>query len=248
MRQGRCSWCPIRRSNDNDEVLVMEAMRSPDRTSANTAAPDSGVRPPLTVGDVMSTTVVAVQPDAPLKRVASVLRSHRVSSVPVLDQLGRPLGLVTDADILDRDQWSGGLTSRGDRHGPGLTASDVMTSLGPTIRPEVTVQGGRTLLRDVCLRRLVVVDDNGKVVGVLTRNDLIALFLRSDAEIRSDVEAHLRRWTSTSLGRDLRVSVDDGVVRLEGALDNADDLDIVVDAVRSVDGVVAVLADGLTGG
>jgi CBS domain-containing protein len=143
----------------------------------------------MLVRDVMSTRVLSVRSDAPLKEVATLLLSNRIGGVPVLDEGGRVLGIVSESDLQPARE---GAPAR-----PLRTAADVMTRPVVTLTEDDTVtQAARMLLRHRIKRAPVLRE--GVIVGMITRSDLLRPYLRTDLEIRADVEEACSGTRSTS--------------------------------------------------
>jgi CBS domain-containing protein len=119
-----------------------------------------------------------------------------------------------------------------------------MTTPAQTIIPHTGLVVAARRLHDRGVRRLLVVDENGRLAGVLTRNDLLRVFLRRDDDIEADVEGILRRW-EPALHERARASVRDGVVTVRGEVGSQDDVDALVTVIELLDGVVEVVADEL---
>ena len=148
------------------------------------------------VQDVMTTSVVTVDRITPYKEIARVLAEHRISGVPVLTMGRHVAGVVSEADLLAveeeharqaRGAGTGRLHLLGRRppHGD-LTAEELMTSPAVTIHPDAPIPSAARLMTAHRIRRLPVVDPDGKLIGIVTRRDLLSVFLRPDEEIASD--------------------------------------------------------------
>jgi len=205
------------------------------------------------VSDVMATSVVTVDRATPYKEIARLLAEHRISGMPVL-KMGREVaGVVTEADLLAaeartahrlRSRGRFGLRSRAARH-PALTAGELMTSPAITIGPHVTVHAAGRLMSDRHVRLLPVVDEHARLIGVVSRRDLLAVFLRPDADIAADVRAVLSEILLASPG-EADVTVRDGIVTLTGTLDptsgaHGDLIPVAVRLMWDVDGVVDII-------
>ena len=201
---------------------------------------------------VMTTDVVSVEPDTPFKELVRLLIEHDVSGLPVVDRSGRLVGVVTEADLVSKEAYSrrrrrlldvvaDALSgdSRWAHKADGLTAADVMTRQPHTADPneEVGRLARRMLERNI--KRLPVVED-GRVVGILTRHDLLRVFVRTDEHIEADIRARLASPTYTPEDQAVTFSVADGVVILEGSVRFEGDRPVVEGMVRDVPGVVAV--------
>lgn len=201
-----------------------------------------------TVKDVMTTTVVAVRQTASYKELAARLRTHRVSAFPVIDDLGNVIGVVSEADLLvkeasltGRGQSRSGLRRHHDRSkAAAVDAGALMTSPPVTIGPDATVEAAARLMYDRRVKRLPVVDSTGRLVGIVTRADVLTVFRRTDAEIAREIidEVITKRFLLDS--RVIQVTVKDGIVTVAGRPESDPVGRRLVDAVRHVGGVVAV--------
>ena len=209
-------------------------------------------RPPrrLIVADVMSAPAVTVTSDAPFKEIIDLLRSRRISAVPVVDTDGRSLGIVSEADLLLKEEATGeepldaGLRLRRrhalEQKAHALVARDVMSSPAITTTTETRLAAAARSMRTHGLKRLVVVGEEGTVVGVVSRRDILAVFARSDDDIHLDVvEGVLPRWLWVDPAK-VTVAVTDGVVDLAGELELRSDTEALLELVQGLEGVVAV--------
>src|SRR6266702_403705 len=198
-----------------------------------------------TVKDVMSTLPVWVSETASFREIAAKLRECRVSAFPVLDTHGTVIGVVSEADLLVKEAVLGepggvagllaGLVHHGARaKAGGVTAADLMTSPAVTIGPDDAVEHAAKLMYDRKVKRLPVVDRGGRLVGIISRTDILAVFDRTRAEIMTQVIAGRSEpsWYS--------VIVEDGVVTLEGTPEAVAIGHDLVSRTRHVQGVVAV--------
>jgi predicted transcriptional regulator len=181
----------------------------------------------MIIETLMTTDVVTVTPDTPIKRVAQLLTRHRISGVPVRTGDGTVLGVVSEADILRGEQ------------GIPRTAGEAMTSPALTISPSAPVAEAARIMTARDVNRLPVVRD-GRLVGIVSRADLVRAFQRSDDEIadelNDDVLLH-QLWISPD---DVVVAVEDGVVELTGRVENKTQAELVAAYARRVPGVVDV--------
>ena len=146
-----------------------------------------------TVKDVMTTQVVAVRKDASFKEMVAQMRDSRVSAFPVIDDAGKVIGVVSEADMLNKeaDQASPGtfasmLRFRDHEKAAGVTAADMMTSPVATIGPDELVVDAARLMRDRRVKRLPVTNATGHLVGIVSRVDVLSVFTRPDAEIQHE--------------------------------------------------------------
>jgi CBS domain-containing protein len=199
-----------------------------------------------TVKDVMTTEVVAVRRETTFKEVAAVLRRYRVSALPVVDDAGRVLGVVSEADLLakvalaDPGPVAELVHHKDVRKAEGLSAGDLMTSPPVTAAPDDPVEQAARMMHFMRVKRLPVVNSGGQLVGIISRADVLAAFDRPDEDVRTDiVEGILRHEYLIDL-RQFRVTVKSGVVTMEGTPETAAFGRALIRKVRHVPGVVAV--------
>ena len=201
------------------------------------------------VHDVMTVSVVTVDRITPYKEIARRLAERKVGGVPVLTMGRHVAGVVSEGDLLaarDRNPAVGrrrlGWPSRRPRH-HGTMAEDLMTSPATTIRPDATVAAAARLMNAHHLRFLPVVDPAGRLLGIVSRRDLLSVFLRPDAEIARQVsEIFTDLLPGGASG--IQVAVRNGVVTLTGQPELAAEEDLIPIAVRlawDVEGVVDVV-------
>lgn len=201
-----------------------------------------------TVKDVMTTDVVAVRPSASYKEAVRRLRDFGVGAMPVVDDDERLVGVVTEADLLLKEEGAAagkhhgapGRRRRERRKAEAFTVRELMTSPVVTVVPGAALNEAARLLHERNIKQLPVVDASGALRGIVSRRDLVSVFLRPDADIRDEV-VHDVVERSLALGPEtLHVHVEDGVVTLEGRLETADLVKLVIEMVGRVDGVVGV--------
>jgi len=201
-----------------------------------------------TVGDVMTRRVVAVRKDASFREMAAMLRSSRISAFPVVDDAGRVIGVVSEADLLVKEAAQADSMSllaalrhfRAEDKAAGITAGDLMTEPAVTIGPDAPVQEAARRMYDRRVKRLPVVNAAGHLMGIISRIDVLSVFDRTDGEIRKEVTRQVLPGILLTAPRDLDVTVRDGIVTLAGQLRSDHDSRAVLEAVRHVQGVVAV--------
>ncbi|MEV5973147.1 CBS domain-containing protein [Streptomyces sp. NPDC051921] len=195
---------------------------------------------PRTVDDVMTHAVVSARLDAPVKEIVRSIRSWGVSAVPVLSAEGRVVGVVSEADVL-------GKVPGEDREGAGpATAGSLMSSPAVTVPREATIAGAARLMGRGHLKRLPVVDEDGRPVGVVSRGDLLKVYLRSDAELAEDVRHEPLTHLIPEGDAALTVRVTDGAVTLTGSLPQSVPTDLALRLTRAVPGVVDAAAEFTT--
>jgi len=196
----------------------------------------------------MSTHPVSVSTTSSFKEIAAGLREFRVSAFPVLDADGTVIGVVSEADLLpkealdDRHGVRGtltGLMHRTDQaKAEGVTAADLMTTPAVTVTPDDTVERAARLMYSRKVKRLPVVDEGGHLVGIVSRTDILAVFDRTDSEIRAQIMTEVIPGRSEPTW--YSVLVKDGVVTLEGTPETVPIGHDIVRRARHVQGVVAV--------
>ena len=193
------------------------------------------------VGSVMVTDVTTVGPDTPFKAVAELLASWNISGAPVVDEDDRVLGVVSQGDLLEHEAPHGRLGNRQAKRKAGAVfVSDLMTKPAVTVRQDDDVTVAAKLLEEKHFHRLPVVDDRGKLVGIVSRSDLLRVFLRTDGEIRDEVRYEVVLREMCVDPSTLYVSVHNGIVTFKGELERAGMIPVLVARVRRVDGVVDV--------
>jgi CBS-domain-containing membrane protein len=204
-----------------------------------------------TVQDVMTREVVAVRGPTPFKELVWLLNKQRITAVPVLDDAGRlVVGVVSESDLALkevaplREAHTPAFETaqhRGERAKAGsLTAAELMTAPAVTVGPEELVATAARRMHDRRVKRLAVVDHSGALVGIVTRTDLLKVFLRSDDELRFDVLDHVSGDLLRLPPGTVEVEVDDGVVRLTGRVPRRSQALAMEKLTGAVDGVVAV--------
>jgi CBS domain-containing protein len=202
------------------------------------------------IRDVMATEVVAVEPSTPFKEIAARLARHRVSMVPVLDADRRVLGVVTDADLLLKQEYSDPEASappvwfrrrrREREKAAAAVAGQLMTAPAVTVLPTATVAEAARLLHHAGVQRLPVVDETGRLVGIVSRADLLTVFTRPDQAIESEIVDDVIVDDLGMVPSRFFVHVDDGVVVLQGRAERRSLVPYLVRAVHGVEGVVRV--------
>lgn len=210
----------------------------------------------MTVRDVMTRSVVSVRPGTHLKEVARLLVDHGISGLPVVDDDGAVLGIVSEADFLVKEQGAEAV-----RHRPlarilgesresrsqlaklgALTAGEAMTAPAVTISSGGRIAEAAAIMTGRGVKRLPVVDD-GRLVGIITRADLVRAYVRSDDEltraIRDDVLLRIL-WLDPA---QFTVVVEDGVALIRGHVERRSTVEMIERTVSMVPGIVDVHAD-----
>jgi CBS-domain-containing membrane protein len=197
----------------------------------------------MTVADVMTQGVVSATVDVPYRELVTLIEDRSVDAVPVVDRFFRVLGVVSASDLLHKIEFAGdrprifeSRRHRQHRHRAAATvAGELMTAPAVTVFQGTPVAEAARLMEGAGVRRLPVVDDLGRLRGVVTNRDLLKVFLRTDAAIEADVA----RVVSTVDGRP-GVRIHRGVVRVTGQVDRRSVAEILTTRIEAVDGVVSV--------
>ncbi|WP_432193196.1 CBS domain-containing protein [Streptomyces sp. bgisy027] len=205
-----------------------------------------------TVGELMTTDVVNVRQDAAFADIAKLLAEHGITAVPVVDDADRPVGVVSEADLLrkeaarlDADWLLPTLHPQpADRDkAEATTAEGLMTSPAVTARPEWTVVEAARAMERGGVKRLPVVDDAGRLIGVISRADLLRVFLRGDRAVREEITGDVLIRTLGIAPDAVTAHVVDSRVTLRGIVERRSMIPVAVRLCRSVDGVVEVTED-----
>jgi CBS domain-containing protein len=201
------------------------------------------------VKDVMTSRVIWMEEDTPFTIVAAAFEDCRVSAFPVLDQAGRVVGVVSEADLLaklalaDGDVDMPGLFGGILRHqqvkkAHATTAGELMTAPPVTVSPEDTVEHAARLMYLRRVKHLPVIDAGDHLVGIVSRADLLSVYSRPDTDIHEEVAADVA--LSASSADEISVSVRDGIVTLDGTAQAGESVREITRRVRHIEGVVAV--------
>ncbi|MGV9944169.1 CBS domain-containing protein [Streptomyces sp. NPDC003401] len=209
------------------------------------------------VDTLMVHDVVTAERGTPFKEVVRRLDRHRISGLPVTDPEGKVVGVVSETDLLlrqaaaapvgGRGSWTErlrGLSRRVRRdtaRARAGTAGEVMSAPAITVRADTTVTEAARLMAGHGVERLPVVDEEDRLVGIVTRRELLRVFLRPDDEIRRAVEQRVFGDTLWLAPHTVEASVSSGVVTLTGRLERRSDIRVAVDTTSRLDGVVAVV-------
>ncbi|WP_336053967.1 CBS domain-containing protein [Streptomyces sp. CA2R101] len=205
-----------------------------------------------TIGELMTRQVVSVQLDTPFKDIAQLLADHAVSAVPVLDGLGRPAGIVSEADLLrkaaDRSDLSGRtplphLEAWERARAEGRTAGELMSAPAVCAHPEWTVVEAARLMEVQNVKRLPVVDETERLLGIVSRSDLLRVFLRRDKAIQEEISREIVGRTARLGAAGVTADVVQGQVALHGSVEEPLLIPVLVRMCAGVDGVVSVSED-----
>jgi CBS-domain-containing membrane protein len=201
------------------------------------------------VRDVMTADPVTVTPATPIKDLADILVRQRAGALPVLTRQGQVAGLVTEADLLRKEELQTDPDGHHPRHltyrsrqaiATAETAREIMSTHPATVRAGATVAEAARLMDRQQVTCLLVVDENRKLLGMVSPRDLLRVFLRPDEQIRAEIVSEvLTSYLGTNPAL-VHVDVTDGVVRLAGELERKSMLSLILPLTRAVDGVIDV--------
>ena len=202
----------------------------------------------------MTSRVHVASPLAPFKHLVRLIEENRVSAIPIVDQEGIPIGIVSETDLLLKERGTD-LETRDLLHvqrrrrerakAAGTVASEVMTSPAITVELDTSLSRAARLMQERNVRRLVVVDDRGRIAGIVSRSDLLQVFLRTDEELREEIAGKLIPALLVSEWDKVGVEVRSNIATLSGEVDRKSDAEILTRMTRELDGVVGVV-DQLT--
>jgi len=204
-----------------------------------------------TVKDVMTTDVVSVGEKATYKEIVEALAQRAVSAVPVVDEENRVLGVVSEADLLHKVEFTGlephlRLLERRTRRiarakACGDCARDLMSSPAVSVGPHASLPAVARMMDDEHVRRLPVVDDRGVLVGIVSRSDVLRVYLRDDAAIANEIREEVLLRTLWMDPGEVSVVVEQGVAKVSGSTGRRSTSEIVGRMVAAVAGVIDVV-------
>lgn len=207
----------------------------------------------MRVEDVMTTDVCTVRPETSLKEAAEILARRRISGLPVVDPENHVVGVLSEADILYKER--GGSDKKGflerwltlplpelEAKLAARTVGESMSAPAVTIGPRRPLTEAANAMIDDGVNRLPVVDDDAKLIGIVTRADLVRAFVRSDDEIATEIRDDVLRRSLWMEPDAVEVVVENGEVRLTGEVETKADAELIPAFVQRVPGVVSVLS------
>jgi len=206
-----------------------------------------------TVSDVMTSRVHVARTNTAFRLLVQLIEDNKISAVPIVDEQGVPIGIVSESDLLlkeRRNELESGQSLLHPRRrreqrakALGVVASQLMTTPPITVRTDTTLAQAARLMQERNVRRLVVVDARGKIAGIVSRSDLLQVFLRTDEELRDEVVSMIipAVFALEPGPEELQVAVHWNVVTFYGELDRKSDADILTRLTTEIDGVVEVV-------
>ncbi|GAA3384112.1 CBS domain-containing protein [Streptomyces racemochromogenes] len=203
---------------------------------------------PYTVADVMTTKVIAVTPETGFKDIAAAMERWKVTALPVIQGEGRVVGVVSEADLLPKEEFHEhrpGLIEQmrrlGDTAKAGSTrAEDLMTTPAVTIRPGATLPQAARLMTERHIKRLPVVGADGTLKGVVSRADLLKVFLRTDEDLTTEVRESVVKRLFPLSHEAVKVTVSHGIATLTGHVKDHTLIPLADRLTHSVEGIVDV--------
>ncbi|WP_409054917.1 CBS domain-containing protein [Streptomyces sp. SYP-A7185] len=201
---------------------------------------------PRTVSDVMTHTVIAVGREAPFKEIVALMEQWKISALPVLAGEGRVIGVVSEADLLPKEEFRDSDPTRTDQlrrlsdlaKAGGVTAGEVMSTPAVTVHPDTTLPQAARIMAQRHIKRLPVTDAHDLLQGVVSRSDLLKVFLRTDEDLADEVTHTVTAFLFP--GRTVTVAVESGVVTLGGEIRDRTLVPVAARLTRAVEGVVDV--------
>jgi CBS domain-containing protein len=203
-----------------------------------------------TVADVMTSRVHVARPMTPFKRLVQLIEENRISAIPIVDELGIPVGIVSESDLLLKERRAELESEKSLLHprrrrlerskSVGVVASEIMTTPPITVRSSATLPDAARLMQARNVRRLIVVDERDRIAGIVSRSDLLQVFLRSDDDLRDEMLSTIVPSVVMEGARAVKVTVRWSVVTLKGEVDRRSDVEILDRMTKELDGVVDV--------
>lgn len=202
-----------------------------------------------TVRSLMTHNVATVRPGTGFKEIVDTMATERISALPVVDPAGRIVGVVSEADLLhkldpltdpDHVRLAGQRRRAATAKAAGDVAADLMTAPAVTIGPDATAAAAARLMQEHEVKRLPVVDSDGRLIGIVSRRDLLAAYLRTDDDLRAEISDQVLMRELFLGPAEVNAIVHNGLVTLTGTVDRRSTARIADRLVRAVTGVVDV--------
>ncbi|MVU77605.1 CBS domain-containing protein [Nocardia sp. ET3-3] len=202
------------------------------------------------VADVMTRDVVTVHTDTPFRQVVRALAEHGVSGLPVLDADDHVVGIVTEADVLGRQARAGGAADppvwhlvrrkRIARRDQARTAADLMSTPIVAVAADDRLTSAAATLARNGVKRAPVLDADGALHGIVSRKDLLSVYLRADADLAAEIREEVLTRAMCVPPPDVTLEVRGGIVTLRGKVERQSMIEIITVLTQAVDGVVEV--------
>jgi CBS domain-containing protein len=199
----------------------------------------------------MTTDVIVASPKTSFHELVGLMLAHHVSGIPILDEEGRPVGIVSESDMISKeayqslrhlpaDEYLGQTENVWAAKSRGRCAADLMSTPVRTVRPDDLVRLAAARMVTTGINRLPVVDTGGRLVGLVSRSDVLAIYHRTDGEVLAAVE-HTLDDPLLVPANEITAWVADGIVTLAGGADEPAYVRLAVSAIRALAGVVDVV-------
>jgi len=189
----------------------------------------------VNVVDLMTTDVIAVSPDTGLREAARLMFRNRVSGLPITDPDGTLVGIISEADFLRLE-----VERQEGTRDQGETVGDVMSRGVVTVRPNAEIYEAAKIMAVQEVKRLPVVDEDDRLLGVISRADIVSIFTRPDDVIEDEIREDLIRRVMFIDPDDIAVSVTNGVVTLSGEVATRNEASMLEELTNRLDGVLKV--------
>lgn len=193
----------------------------------------------MQVVDLMTTQPVTVTPQTAIRDAAQLMLRHRVSGLPVCDDSSCLRGIITEADFLRLE------VARDEADAPAVveTVGEVMATDVVTISPEASVSEAAKVMVVNEIKRLPVVGEGNRLLGIISRMDVVAIFTRPDEVIEDEIREDLIRRVLFVDPEEISVTVDEGIVALDGEIGTRNEARLLTELAARLDGVVRVDAN-----
>jgi CBS domain-containing protein len=185
------------------------------------------------VRDLMTTDVVAVGPTTSIRDAARMMFRYRVSGLPVVDPDDHVLGIITEGDFLAME------LERAETGIEHPIVADVMSHSVLSVSPDLELMDAARFMHEHSVKRVLVVEDD-RMVGILSRFDIVAAFTRPDDLIEDEIREDLIRRVLFVDPETVDVHVTNGVVMFVGTIGTRTEARLVEELARRLDGVVSV--------
>ncbi|HEX7265367.1 MAG TPA: CBS domain-containing protein [Candidatus Dormibacteraeota bacterium] len=199
----------------------------------------------------MTSQVHVARPLTPFKVLVQLIEDNKISAVPIVDEQGIPVGIVSESDLLLKERREELQAEMNLLHprlrreqrakADGVVAAQIMTAPPITVGSNTTLAQAARKMQERNVRRLIVVDERGKIEGIVSRSDLLQVFLRTDEQLRDDVVSTIIPELFLPDSETINVRVHWNVVTLSGEVDRKSDVEILTRLTRQIDGVVDVV-------
>lgn len=181
----------------------------------------------------MTTDVVAVGPTTSTRDAARMMFRYRVSGLPVVDPDDHVLGIITEGDFLEME------LKRQDEGIAAPLVQDVMSHSVLSVSPDLEIMDAARYMHEHSVKRVLVIEE-GKMVGIISRFDIVAAFTRPDDLIEDEIREDLIRRVLFVDPETVDVQVANGVVTFVGTIGTRTEARLVEELARRLDGVVGV--------